>query len=421
MGKIIFLLIIVFIFNPASIFAQNQHMHLGSRDHSEMGALYGNYLSARESSGTSWQPDSSPVEGMHFMHKDWMFMIEGYINGIYDHQSGKRGKEKGFSESMFMFMGERKLGIGKFGFRTMFSLDPLMGKKGYPLLLQTGETGNGEDPLIDYQHPHDFFMELAATYSLQIQEDASVFTYFGLPGEPALGPPAFMHRFSAEDNPEAPITHHWLDSTHITYGVGTVGYVWKDWKLEGSVFNGREPNQNRWDIESPKFNSYSLRLSYSFYQDWSMQVSHGWLHSPEQLHPGQNTRRLTASLIYNKVLSMGNWQTIFAWGRNDNRPGRALNGFLLESAANIYKKHTIFSRLERVNKDELFEDQDPLAGRAYYVNKTSIGYIYDVLANDHIKLGLGSSVSVSILPDKIKSAYGDDPVSYMIFVRLKLI
>lgn len=414
---IIYYLVITFLF-PAYVYADFLHEHYSDM---LMDPMLGSYSFGRESSGTSWQPDSSPVEAVHFMSKDWMFMTKGFVNGIYDHQSGKRGKEKGFSESMFMFMGQRKLGLGKFGFDTMFSLDPLMGKKGYPLLLQTGETANGIDPLVDYQHPHDFFMELAASYSIQFRQDASVFAYFGLPGEPALGPPTFMHRFSAEDNPEAPITHHWLDSTHITYGVGTAGLILKGWKLEGSVFNGREPNENRWDIESPKFNSYSLRLSYNFANDWSMQISHGWLHSPEQLHPKQNTKRLIASLIYNKVLPIGNWQTTFAWGRNDNRPGRVLDGFLLESTVNMFDKHTVFSRLERVNKDELFDHNDPLGNRAYYVNKANIGYIYDFLVKEHFKCGLGSSVSVSILPNKIKSAYSDDPVSYMVFVRIKLI
>src|SRR5581483_9098576 len=143
------------------------------------------------------------------------------------------------------------------------SLDPLMGKRGYPLLLQTGETADRRTPLIDRQHPHDLFMELAGTYSVPLSEKSSMFVYFGEPGEPALGPPAFMHRFSGEDNPEAPITHHWLDSTHVTFGVATLGYVWNQFKLETSAFRGREPDQFRYDIETPKLDSYSFRASWN--------------------------------------------------------------------------------------------------------------------------------------------------------------
>ena len=174
-----------------------------------------------------------------------MGMVHGYADLIYDDQGGDRGDDKVFSSNMLMVMGQRSLGQGTWGLRGMFSLEPAtIGKRGYPLLLQTGETANGRDPLIDRQHPHDFLMELATTYSVPVGDNSSVFGYFGYPGEPALGPSAFMHRFSGMDIPEAPITHHWLDSTHISFGVGTLGYVWKNWKLEGSIFTGREPDEN---------------------------------------------------------------------------------------------------------------------------------------------------------------------------------
>src|SRR5206468_6723046 len=141
------------------------------------------------------------------------------------------------------------------GIRTMLSLDPSIGKSGYPLLFETGETANGRDPLIDRQHPHDLFMELAASYSRNLGPDSSAFVYVGLPGEPALGPPTFMHRLSGMDNPDAPLNHHWMDSTHITFGVATLGYVWKDFKIDASAFNGREPDQNRWNIETRQLDS----------------------------------------------------------------------------------------------------------------------------------------------------------------------
>lgn len=382
--------------------------------------MYGSYPMSRESSGTSWQPDSTPMEGIHFMHNEWNFMMHGFASAIYDKQKGRRGDEKIFNESMFMLMAQRPLAEGTLGLRSMFSLEPLMGKNGYPLLLQNGETGDGITPLIDRQHPHDFFMELAASYSKPLSVDSSVFGYFGLPGEPAIGPPAFMHRFSGMDIPSAPITHHWLDSTHITYGVATLGYIWKNLKLEASVFNGREPNQNRWDIESPKFNSASIRVSFNPVEDLSMQASFAYIDSPEQLEPQVDTKRTTVSITYNKAIKGLDWQSTFAWGQNNNMPGRVLNGFLLESAVNFLDTHTVFSRFERVGKDELFLENNPLHGREFVVNKVTFGYIYDLPAWRHMKWGIGGSLDVNILPDKLKQSYGDDPLGYMFFVRVKL-
>src|SRR5439155_7820416 len=150
--------------------------------------------------------------------------------------------------------------------------------------LQTGESAHGA-ALIGRQVPHDLFMELATTYSHPLSEGGSIFAYVALPGEPALGPPAFMHRFSGEDNPEAPISHHWLDSTHITYGVVTLGYVYASIKVEGSLFRGREPDENRYNIETGKLDSASVRLSLNPTKDWALQVSHGHIKSPEELHP----------------------------------------------------------------------------------------------------------------------------------------
>src|SRR2546421_4623664 len=200
--------------------------------------------------------------GLHYMHDAWMLMLHGFAYAVYDYQSVDRGDRKFSSPNMLMGMAQHPLGPGTFGFRSMLTLEPAtIGKTGYPELLQTGETADGRTPLIDRQHPHDLFMELAAAYSVPLTEDSSVFGYFGYPGEPALGPATFMHRFSGVDNPEAPITHHWLDSTHVTFGVATLGYIFSDVvKLEGSIFTSREPDQSRWDIETPKMDSQSVRI-----------------------------------------------------------------------------------------------------------------------------------------------------------------
>src|SRR4029079_13369360 len=158
----------------------------------EMAALYGPYGMTRESSGTAWQPDSAPHQGYHFNAGPWQLMLHGMASLVYDDQGGPRGDEEVFSSNMLMLMGSRPAGPGRLGVRASLSAEPwTIGKGGYPLLLQTGETADGVTPLVDRQHPHDLFMELAATYSLPLSAGSSVFLYAGLPGEPALGPPAF--------------------------------------------------------------------------------------------------------------------------------------------------------------------------------------------------------------------------------------
>ena len=206
-------------------------------DHNDVrrptGAL-GPYLMSRDASGTAWQPDASAHGGLHLTSGKWTFMGHGVLNLVYDHQSGPRGDDKLFASGMLMGMARRPVGNGTLQFKAMLSPDPLMGKRGYPLLLASGETADGETRLVDRQHPHDFFMELSASVSQNIGNRSSVFLYAALPGEPAFGPPAFMHREAIMDSPEAPISHHWLDSTHISFGILTAGLVVDRFKLEVS-------------------------------------------------------------------------------------------------------------------------------------------------------------------------------------------
>ena len=387
-------------------------------DHSkhEMHALLGSYPMTREASGTSWQPDSAPHTGLHQMAGPWELMLHGYATVLYDRQDGPRGDSKTFSENMLMGMASRDLGPGHLGLRAMLSAEPwTIGKEGYPLLLQTGETANGHDPLVDRQHPHDLFMELSGSYSLPVGSNGSVFVYLGLPGEPALGPPAFMHRFSGLENPEAPLSHHWLDSTHITFGVATLGWVRGPLKLEGSVFTGREPDQNRTNIESPKMDSWSARVSFNPDPDWSFQASYGHLNSPEQLEPEVDTGRATLSAIYNRPLAGGNWQTTFAWGRNMRSPGGSTDAWLVESALS-HSRHTLFGRAERLQNDELMGH----TGEVFTVGKVSLGYIYDVVATDTCKTGVGLVGSIAEVPGALKDAYGDQPLSWMGFFRVRI-
>jgi uncharacterized cupredoxin-like copper-binding protein len=386
-----------------------------------MRASYGPYSATREASGTSWQPDAAPHEGIHAKFGEWDTMTHGFANLIYDDQGGPRGDTKTFVTSMLMFMGNRAVGeAGTIGLRAMLSADPAWGKGGYPLLLQTGETADGQTPLIDRQHPHDLFMELAASYSHRLSERSSVFVYVGLPGEPALGPPAFMHRFSGEDNPEAPISHHWLDSTHITYGVVTLGYVLGNLKLEASAFRGREPDENRYDIETGSLDSASVRLSFNPTPNWALQVSQGHIVSPEALHPDDDVDRTTASAIYHRNFASARWQTTFAWGRNKPSHGEPTDAYLLESAVLLSRRHTFFGRLERADKNELFLEDDPLHGQTFRVGKLTVGYVHDFFAGKYFKLGVGGLVSGYSLPGELDAAYGSSPTSYMVFARIKL-
>jgi hypothetical protein len=302
----------------------------------------------------------------------------------------------------------------------MLSPDPFMGKRGYPLLLAAGESADGVTPLVDRQHPHDLFMELSGSYSRRLSGSSSWFVYGGLPGEPALGPPAFMHRFSGEDNPEAPISHHWLDSTHITFGVVTLGYVLDRFKLEGSLFRGREPDENRYDIETGALDSASLRLSWNPAASWALQVSRGRIASPEALHPEDDLERATASAIFHHAFGAATTQTTLAWGRNSPSHGKASDTLLVESALRLERSHTFFARAERAQKNELFPPEDARAEERFGVSKLSLGYIYDLPRESRLRLGVGGLVSVYRLPDTLDAAYGN-PASFMLFARLKML
>jgi hypothetical protein len=379
------------------------------------GAL-GAYAMSREASGTSWQPDASPHGGIHLMAGDWMLMGHALLNGVYDWQGGPRGDSRTFLSGMVMGMAQRPLGPGTLQLRAMLSPEPLMGARGYPLLLASGETADGATPLIDRQHPHDLFMELSASYSLHLTAKASAFLYAGLPGEPAFGPPAFMHRLSILDSPEAPISHHWLDSTHISFGVVTAGLVLGDLKLEASRFNGREPNRHRWNIETGPLDSTALRLSWNPTPNLALQASWAHLAGPEQLAPGDNSTRWSASAIYTRPIGRsGWWSTTLAWGRRSGAQG-PIDAFALESAAGL-GLWTLFGRAEQVESDELTGLHH---GPAYGVGKMSLGAIRDLRIAPHLRFGLGALYAFDFVPGALRAFYGGNPWGAMAFIRLKV-
>jgi hypothetical protein len=375
----------------------------------------GPYMANRDGSGTSWVPETSRMGGVHLMHGDWMFMGHALLNAAYTNQGGPRGGEKAFVSGMLMGMAQHPLGAGTLAFRAMLSPDPFMGKSGYPLLMAVGESANGRDPLVDRQHPHDLFMELAASYSHPVGANGSWFVYAGLPGEPAFGPPAFMHRASGLDMVEAPITHHWLDSTHITFGVVTAGFTWDKWKLDASRFRGREPDQNRFNIETGDLDSASARISFNPTANWAFQTSWASIKSPEALEPDHDERRVSASAMYVRPFGdNGTFAATAAWARKDKVPGPALDGALLEAELMPNDAWTVFTRAEQVDQDELSGvDHGPI----YTVRKLSLGAIRDFRVAEKVKVGLGAQVSAFDAPSTL--GY-DKPTARTVFLRLKI-
>jgi len=410
--------------------------------------LLGPYPMERDASGTSWQPESAGMPGWHGFPGSWRVMVHGDVFGVFTDQGGPRGGEQGFSTNMLMGSASRVLGGGMFTLRAMGSLEPLMGPQGYRLLLQTGETADGRTHLVDHQHPHDLAMELAAIYSHSLGARTSAFAYLGWPGEPALGPPAFMHRGSAAEVPVAPLSHHWLDATHISFGVATAGLVWGPVKLEGSAFNGHEPDAARWNIERPRFDSRAARLTVNPRPWLSAQVSAAELRGPEILHPTIDVRRYTASLSYAGG-GRGRPQATLAWGRNVRSadlptncplattsalaaascaavaappfaPSRSSDAWLLEATVLPGRRHALFLRAERVEKDELFPSYDPFHVRVFPLVSVLAGYRYELPIRGPVAWGLGASGAVALLPEFLANEYGRRPLSYWIFASARL-
>jgi len=373
------------------------HMDMSHADMSgmDMGTgLLGAYPMTRDASGTSWQPDAAPHHALHEEVGGWELMAHAALDLVYDSQSDG-GDTQWFVEGMAMGEARRSLGDGDMlAFRAMLSPDPFMGRRGYPLLLASGETADGRTPLVDRQHPHDLVMELAATYNHALSAKDSLFVYAGYPGEPALGPTAFLHRASGMDIPEAPIGHHWLDSTHITFGVATAGFVHDDWKLEVSRFTGREPDQDRFDFDEARFDSTSARLSWNPDAHWSLQASWGYLKSPEQLQPAQNEVRYTASAQYVD----GPFAATLAWGHKLDS-----DAVLLEGEYRPDERWTLFLRAESLRNSEEFGDAQKIAP----------GAIYDIPFGEHAVVGLGALYDFDF-------ARGIDPHGAMVFTRFAL-
>lgn len=364
----------------------------------------------------------------HKQSGGWLLMFHYNLVAGVNRQGGPRGVTKAESANWFMPMAYHKLGKGTVQLRGMFSFEPFtFPPGGSPLLFQTGETYKGQ-PLIDRQHPHDLFMELSAQYTLPVGERGTWFTYFGYPGEPALGPVAFMHRVSASENPSATLSHHLQDSTHISFGVLTTGFTYRWLKLEGSIFNGREPDENRYNFDAHKWNSRSARISIMPNPNWVIQTSYGFLRSPEASEPDTDIRRATASVQYNKPTDRGNWASAFIWGRNHtSSPGEThnLNGYTFESTVNFLDKNYLYTRLELVDKNELLRPSDrALLGitddhPSFRIGAYTFGGARDLWNTEKISFAVGTDLTFYSKPAILDSLYGSNPVSWKLFFRIR--
>jgi hypothetical protein len=380
----------------------------------------------RNGSGTAWLPDASPMYGVMLHSKKWMYMLHGNIFLRYTNQDftnkGSRGNDAFDAPNWFMLMAQRKIGRnGLFMYEAMVSLDRLTeGGNGYPLLFQTGESWAGK-PLVDRQHPHDLVSGLAVGYSQALSKRSDVFIFIGYPGEPALGSVTFMHRPSALNAAGAPISHHWNDGTHITFGVATIGFRYDNFKIEGSSFTGREPDENRYNFDKPRFDSWSGRLSYNPTKNWALQVSHGFIKSPEALHPDEDVNRTTASAIASYPIGKDRFFSATAlWGLNKTKGHDGENAALVEAAVNL-KRAAVYTRYEWVQKSvEELNLNETIYGKngLFPVNLLAVGANYDLFHIDPVNIAVGGQISIYHADKQLDALYGKNPLSMELYLRI---
>ncbi|AQG82325.1 hypothetical protein AWR27_04965 [Spirosoma montaniterrae] len=402
-----------------------QHHQMMTMSHSFSRSLPMN----RNGSGTSWHPDNTPMYA-YMLHtpKNWMYMLHysvflRHTNQNFTNPTG-RGRDRQFdAPNWFMGMAQRTVGQrGLFMARAMLSFDPLtVSPNGYPLLFQSGESYQGRR-LVDRQHQHDLFSELAVAYSYAFSNKSDAFLYVGFPGEPALGPPAFMHRLSAFNNPDSPLGHHWHDATHITFGVVTAGYRLGMAKIEASSFTGREPDENRLGLDRPRFDSYSFRFSVNPSPAWALQVSHGFLKSPESVEPEEDVNRTTASVLHSKSLGSPDRYVTSAlvWGMNSH-DGTNENAYLAETSLQL-NRVALHGRFENITKSQeelgIINNDAGTESRLVTVNNATLGMNFRLVRYAMSDLVLGTQITASMPDQFLQSLYGKMPLSGQIYLRL---
>lgn len=378
-------------------------------------------------SGTSLEPDTVSPPMLMDMHGQWMLMLHGQASVVEQQQTGSRGHDKLFSANWFMPMAQREMGHGQLTLRTMLSLEPAtISGRYYPELFQQGETAFGK-PIVDGQHPHNLFMEIAALYDYHASERLLLSIYAAPVGDPALGPVAYPHRTSAAEDPLAPLGHHLEDSTHISYEVLTGGATLGPVHWEASGFHGREPGENRWTIAVGGLDSWSTRLTVAPARAWAMQYSIGHLHSPEALHPEENVLRQTASIAYHHAWGRGHDAStldgLLLWGRNHTigTPTNA-NGYLIEATGQIRKRDSLWTRVENVDRTTdllgaLAPAEESVVGR---VQAYTAGYAHRIYRNGGSWYDLGAQATFYDTPAALKGLYGDHPIGVAAVLNVHL-
>jgi hypothetical protein len=378
------------------------------------------------SPGTSAEPNATPIPMLMTMKGPWVLMFHANVFAFDQQQSGPRGRDRFASTNWLMPMAQRALGPGVFTVRTMFSLEPAtVANRQYPLLFQQGETAFGR-PIADGQHPHDFFMEMAAIYDVRLTQKSLLSVYLAPVGDPAIGPTAYSHRASAFEDPLATLGHHQEDSTHIAADVVTLGLTYGIARIEASGFHGREPGESRWNIDQGSIDSWSSRFTIQPGRNWSAQYSYGHIKSPEALFSAENQERMTASVMYNRPLQRGNWASTILWGRTRSLPGNAVfNSYLLESTVFFHMKNHMWARIENADRsNELILGENPVPsgfeeqpiGR---IQAYTFGYDRDFALVPHLASAIGAQVTTYGVADRLKPIYGAHPVGVAVFVRLR--
>jgi hypothetical protein len=372
------------------------------------------------------------MSAIHGMVGSFELMLHGDEFGMYDRQyGGARGASQLAGVGWVMGSVAHPLGAGRIAFHVMLSADPWTATlRGYPLVLQSGESYDGV-PLHDRQHPHDLLMELAARYDVPITSSAALQLYAGPSGEPAVGPVAFPHRPSAIDDPFAPLSHHWQDATHISFGVVTAGIYTHAVKLEGSIFNGREPDQDRTDIDfahqSPVLDSYSARLTVNPTADVSLSSWYAYLKTPEALEPTVSQHRMGASILTERrVGPAGEWSSALIYGANlYSNDSRLSNSVLLESTMNLDGTNVVFARGEYVVKSPSDLDvpvPSPPTPNRFPIGSAVAGYVRELWSGrGPVAVGAGFAGIIDVIPRSLVPWYATrTPGGFAVFLRAGL-
>jgi hypothetical protein len=366
------------------------------------------------------QAEPAPQQGAGAAAPAWNWTTDANVFVGYNYQERKFTDIWAWeSQNWFMLDGQRTLGAGRLSIDGMISLEPFtLQAIGSPQVFQTGETFNGR-PLIDYQHPHNLVMQLGATYRIEHHEVAYLFGA-ALVGAPALGPTPFMHRESARDNPQAPLVHHYTDSTHTTPGVVTAGIERSAVTLEASTFRGEEPDEHRLKFGRPKLDSWSGRATWR-HGPWLAQFSGGYLHRPEPFELA-NMARLTASIEFNGTLGSRPLAASLVWGENREIHG-VLDGYLLEWDLRTTARGAFYGRAESVAKDLLdLGGPDPPGfyefHRISHVAALTLGYVHDLSQGRWGRVGIGGDATIYHVAENMLDSYGS-PRSVHAFLRYR--